>query len=87
MGDSYDKDYRHLSYKLPSVPDIIMTYPESVMKGVSVLTLNNDSLFYNLKLKGLDSVLRAFTVKLIPRRCTSNAGNLFSVSLASRCTS
>lgn len=76
MGDSYDKDYRHLSYKLPSIPDILMTYPESVTKGVSVLTLHNDSLFYSLKLKGLDSVLRAYNVKLIPKQCTANTGSV-----------
>ncbi|XP_052071301.1 GPI inositol-deacylase-like isoform X3 [Mytilus californianus] len=83
MGDSYNKDYRHLSYKLPSVPDILMTYPESVTKGVSVLTLYNDSLFYNLQLKGLDSVLRAYTAKLVPKHCTSNKdlheGNMMSL--------
>ncbi|XP_063444450.1 GPI inositol-deacylase-like [Mytilus trossulus] len=83
MGDSYNKDYRHLSYKLPSVPDIVMTYPESVTKGVSVLTLYNDSLFYNLQLKGLDSVLRAYTVQLVPKHCTSNKdlheGNMMSL--------
>lgn len=81
MGDSYNKDYRHLSYKLPSVPDIVMTYPESVTKGVSVLTLYNDSLFYNLQLKGLDSVLRAYTAQLVPKHCTSKKGKMLLLNL------
>ncbi|XP_022316575.2 GPI inositol-deacylase-like [Crassostrea virginica] len=71
MGDIYRKDDRHLSYRLPGFMDMMMTYPESVTQGTGVLTLFNDTLFYDLHLLNMDLVLKAFTVKLEPKKCST----------------
>lgn len=71
MGDIYRRDDRHLSYRMPGFTDMMMTYPESVTQGTGVLTLFNDTLFYDLHLLNMDLVLKAFTVKLEPKTCSS----------------
>uniref|UniRef100_K1PQS1 GPI inositol-deacylase n=1 Tax=Magallana gigas TaxID=29159 RepID=K1PQS1_MAGGI len=71
MGDIYRRDDRHLSYRMPGFIDMIMTYPESVTQGTGVLTLFNDTLFYDLHLLNMDQVLKAFTVKLEPKKCSA----------------
>lgn len=71
MGDIYRRDDRHLSYRMPGFTDMMMTYPESVTQGTGVLTLFNDTLFYDLHLLNMDQVLKAFTVKLEPKTCSS----------------
>lgn len=80
MGDIYRKDDRHLSYRMPGFMDMMMTYPESVTQGTGVLTLFNDTLFYDLHLLNMDLVLKAFTVKLEPKKCSTTkpgtSGNL-----------
>ncbi|XP_061181970.1 GPI inositol-deacylase-like [Saccostrea echinata] len=71
MGDIYRKDDRHLSYRMPGFMDMLMTYPESVTQGTGILTLFNDTLFYDLHLLNMDLILKAFTVKLEPKRCSA----------------
>lgn len=71
MGDIYRRDDRHLSYRMPGFIDMIMTYPESVTQGTGILTLFNDTLFYDLHLLNMDQVLKAFTVKLEPKKCSA----------------
>lgn len=71
MGDIYRRDDRHLSYRMPGFIDMIMTYPESVTQGTGILTLFNDTLFYDLHLLNMDQVLKAFIVKLEPKKCSA----------------
>ena len=76
MGDLYRRDERHLSYRLPSFTDMLLTYPESMSRGSTVLSLYNDTLFYDLYLLGMDTVLKAFTVQLETKKCISKSGRL-----------
>ncbi|KAK3089161.1 hypothetical protein FSP39_001388 [Pinctada imbricata] len=85
MGDLYTRSERHLSYRLPTFSDMLLTYPESVTKGTSVLTLYNDTLYYNLTLLGMDTVLKAFHIQLQPQKCSSKTdlhdGNMMSLHI------
>lgn len=69
MVDMYSQGERHLAYRMPGFIDILMTYPESITKSASTLTLYNDTLFYSLRLQGIDMVLKAYRVTLQPRHC------------------
>ncbi|XP_056019251.1 GPI inositol-deacylase-like [Ostrea edulis] len=76
MGDIYRRDDRHLSYRMPGFLDMLMTYPESVTQGTGILTLFNDTLFYDLHLLNMDQILKAFTVKLEPKKCLATKPDL-----------
>ncbi|OWF52730.1 GPI inositol-deacylase-like [Mizuhopecten yessoensis] len=69
MADLYNQGERHLAYRMPGFIDIMMTYPESVTKSASTLTLYNDTLFYSLRLQGIDTLLKAYRVYLRPKYC------------------
>ncbi|XP_069125572.1 GPI inositol-deacylase-like [Argopecten irradians] len=69
MVDMYNQGERHLAYRMPGFIDIMMTYPESITKSASTLTLYNDTLFYSLRLQGIDTLLKAYRVYLRPKHC------------------
>ncbi|XP_060063451.1 GPI inositol-deacylase-like [Ylistrum balloti] len=69
MVDLYNQGERHLAYRMPGFIDIMMTYPESITKSASTLTLYNDTLFYSLTLQGIDTLLKAYRVYLRPKNC------------------
>ncbi|XP_033736191.1 GPI inositol-deacylase-like [Pecten maximus] len=73
MVDLYNQGERHLAYRMPGFIDIMMTYPESITKSASTLTLYNDTLFYSLKLQGIDTLLKAYRVYLRPKYCVKQS--------------
>ena len=69
-GEVYAQTDRHFSNSVPGFMEVLMSLPESVTKGATVIDLRRDAVFYKLKLYNFNSVVKVFSAKLDTKKCS-----------------
>ncbi|KAL3877296.1 hypothetical protein ACJMK2_035026 [Sinanodonta woodiana] len=69
IAEVYDSMGRHLVNSIPGLFEIMVSFPESVLKGMLILDLNEGSSYYRLKLMNLNNVVKAYAATLVVSKC------------------